>query len=392
VIYDIYNEMILNLFVFILIHTIYADFSAQNNYTRVECADCSSNDAPVINEILRLQTISIQNLSGILGYDPAATQPPKITYSFSHMPAVTGPCILSVGHVIDGSKIADGAGIGVIRQGQTFVNSVDDVRMDIHETMHAFTFLALGEVPGWFNESYSILMEASFTFGDKQMRDITVVDGGSCVNDERLRLKQGKWLWDKAKLGYKKWFDLDTNLSASDITVYSQYLEKDAATGKFRLALDPTNDRHVIGAMWVAALAEIGCDTTCYINIWKNLAAKKLKNPSSLTCTIAIVASTKEVSKSDLSVWDIFSNYISDAMCLNDPAGTETKNNPAGTEANNDLAGKGIDNEEYYVGGGGCSIAGGVGIPSHTGRKRKGTITEDIKKVTSRLKKWMHCK
>lgn len=155
--------------------------------------------------------------------------------------------VMAQGEVMCGVTITTSGFIGRVRAGERNVQRPEDVLMDVHETMHAFTRAALGVVPSWINEGFSIATEAWLgcsprTFGE-------------------LRMEQAS----------RDWHHVQRN----------ERLEYGNQLGT-----------HEQGAIFFAALREeANCDLACVRDIWNALRAARTNAERLTTATVAIHAS-----------------------------------------------------------------------------------------------------
>lgn len=131
----------------------------------LECSDCGPEDVPVLDESLRLQNIAYTCLSELINYDPSDELGyPAILYLFLHD---TKNFHGSNYGITPRNVIISKGFIGEVH-GTNAVTRVEDVRLELHETAHAYTYVALGVVPPWYNEGFSIFIESVLQCDPKQ--------------------------------------------------------------------------------------------------------------------------------------------------------------------------------------------------------------------------------
>lgn len=163
------------------------DFIHSNDKIQIECYGCREVDKPILEESFRLQTQAYDCLADLLDHSPSECGYPQVIYKFYHLPES-----IEYGDnagTVRGTVVTSRGFIGII-ENSTAVNSVEDVRMDKHETMHAFTHSGYQTEtlkPLWLNEGFSIIVEdARLDCGDKQTTPMRF-DPQSFEDWERLK-------------------------------------------------------------------------------------------------------------------------------------------------------------------------------------------------------------
>ena len=229
----------------------------QNDRIILECCGCSLDTEEVVYENFRAQTIANECLSNYLHYTPVprSDHTPSVTYLFYEMDAPVVGDNTVFGMVINNFDFVPGF-IGVVRDGNTHVNSVNDVYLDLHETTHVYTGLSLGNTPAWFNEGFS-----------------EQTAGRLACEYPRLLLST---------------FDANRMVMASTDWVH---LQRDGTLewAEFESLTDP----HIQGAVFFAALNDSygGCYLYCAQQIWNEL---RRQHASGYPVTTALIRTVSE--------------------------------------------------------------------------------------------------
>lgn len=253
------KEQIKGLFDILQLEVVEPDFQAENEpiYANIpetiiyendkiwfRCRDCYEHERPILEESFRLQTMAYDCLEDYFDWAPREIGV-KISYELEHLEypkgseefeQMYGPQVsryLPGGP--DSSRIVSIGFIGELNEGETAVSSIENVRMDIHETTHAFTHAALNDarfgescVPIWYDEAMSILTEGE-----------GVLD---CGSDKRY---------------------IDTRYNMKD---HYQRLKEEG--------IAPYNlfSSHIKGGLFIAGLElDYDCDLHCVAEIWNIL-------------------------------------------------------------------------------------------------------------------------
>lgn len=123
----------------------------------VFCVGCTHDDAQFIQRTLEFQKVAKLCLDSYLNVSLRGPLRLMIWNPNSLLPceASSGSWCENVGH--GGNFVMVSGFQGIILPGETRVNSVDDIRLDLHENMHVYTRLLVStQVPAWFNEGMSI--------------------------------------------------------------------------------------------------------------------------------------------------------------------------------------------------------------------------------------------
>ena len=131
-------------------------FDRRNDNFVMQCCGCRPEDEPVIDETFRAQTIAFDCLRDYLHYTPGRWQDstPMTTYLLFNMDSPVSEARFDF-RITQGVLIFMQGFIGTVSAGNTHVSRIMDVLMDLHETTHVFTDLALDMTPAWFSEGFS---------------------------------------------------------------------------------------------------------------------------------------------------------------------------------------------------------------------------------------------
>jgi hypothetical protein len=124
-----------------------------NSHIMISCDDCYEWQMKFLPIVFDSQNAVYNCLSNYFAYSPDR----RIQYEIDKG---TSPCDSKYNCTSVGTAGRTGVHFygfsGIIRGGESSVQNIDDLRSDIHETAHVFTFNALGNVPLWFSEGVSI--------------------------------------------------------------------------------------------------------------------------------------------------------------------------------------------------------------------------------------------
>ncbi len=203
-----------------------------NEWVSVSCSACCPRDEEILRATLEKQTKAWQCLSEFLGHHPKI----KINYKVSHT-------LNWLYYRVDTRSLGGSSAvtltfpgfIGIKQDGQTAVNALSDVRMDIHETAHAFTnnagyFVHVGcwsdSPTAWLHEGISIYLQ-----GNRICPQIEDLDSRYIT-------------------ALRYWEELRVNERSLDQV--PQYFTA-----------------HTKGALFFASLErEYGCDENCFRDLW----------------------------------------------------------------------------------------------------------------------------
>ena len=204
------------------------DFYIENRNLVIYCNDCTESDRPVVYASFALQNKAYECLAQYFqyrlgfNYDDAD---PNLVYEFSHMPNPVEERYARVSGKVHGLTITSKGFFGTVWQGSDHVNRVEDVRLDLHETTHAFIHSVL-KPPQWFDEGIAIMLAQRLSCDPKQAFE--------------SRFSQAQFEWRSLKNG------LPIN--------------------------NPLSDPHVKGAIFIAALNDdYACSLYCIRDIFNRL-------------------------------------------------------------------------------------------------------------------------
>ncbi len=194
-----------------------------NSKADINCVDCLSTDHDILNTILSYQTDVIRCLENEFDF----SLPRIIPYEIKSFGEICETYCENAGSS-SGTRVYNEGFIGIMGNGQQRVNSTQNLRADVHETTHVFTYYYLGSVPSWFSEGLSIYINTKLNCHPKQFTEVR-------MDENNLGL-----IYQKLKNGE---FDI-------------QYF----------------NSSHEIGSLFFIGLEkDFDCDKVCVFNILKEL-------------------------------------------------------------------------------------------------------------------------
>lgn len=161
----------------------------ENDKVAVICEDCGDEEDFLLQKMFEYQTKVYDCLKDNFGYDLNPNAKP-ILYRFSIRDETSENTVISAGTAYYCGVYNTGF-FGVINPGNLRVESLDDLRADVHETAHVFTAsLSEGPVPSWFSEGTSIFSANRIQCHSKQNKDFHGMSNSS-IQNRYLPLKEG---------------------------------------------------------------------------------------------------------------------------------------------------------------------------------------------------------
>lgn len=253
-----------------------------------KCLNCGEEEK-LFNHVAELQKEAIKCLSDYFSF-----RPPIIKYYLYHL---RGKEICN----FDGCTKESGAAAnlfvyqsglnGYIKKGNKYVTQLEDLRIDVHETIHIFMSLMLHHIPSWFNEAAAI-----------QTNERLI-----CPNIENHRFSKRE-----AYLS-----EIDYSLGAGVLDVSGAYINL-AYWKKLKENGVPLPkeiiDSHTKGTLFVLALRdEYGCGADCFRDIiikLKEMEQQECMQGDGKNCQIKLSLDLNE--EDNIVPYGLFASWVFD--------------------------------------------------------------------------------